>query len=727
MKTLDDDADPPNPATNLRVTAWDRDDGATIEWDLPASQPPGVTVAKWILQYREPFINTDWNSSDPLAVRRSAFTSLTTDLLGDLSSHFYDVRVVLESAEGAQAFSEVLAVNDIQTPVNLRVDGSVGRTEIPLAWDLPAWQSDWLTVNNVLVQRDDSGTWTMVATLAADATSTTLTGLSADTAYRLRVAYDTSFGVIGAEVDGTGNFRTAKAGLVFTFTPVIVDEDGTAPYRVELDARPSADVTVAIASSDTGAATVAPSSLTFTTANWSEHQVVTVTGVQDADTDDETPTLTHSIGGAQVASVPVTVRDDEVLHLVYLNVDNPADRRIFVEEGGTKAYDISLSRDISAAVTVALESGDTGAVTVSPATVTFTQDNMDTPVTVTVRGVEDADDLHETVTVTHSATGVRTNTMTVLVRDDEADPPKPATGLHTTQWHSTLGATLAWDLPAQPPGVTIERTIVEIKGDVYDDWTPAHESTKAIRSYGPPPAASSDHNLINGLKARVVLVSTYGQRAVSAELTLLSPSLPTNLRLDGARTPTTVPLAWDLPASQPPGVTVNAVVIQQRPFASGSYADVLRLAADATSATVTGLTAGTRYDFRVVLETDRGRALSPTLTTLGDSAPRGSLSVSGGVAYAGGFRAFIGDTLTAVTSGLTDENGLSNPNWRFQWYRADSNVGSTASTIVSLDGSTGRTYTVAAADASTVTHLRQLYYVATYTDDAGFTRTIDSK
>ena len=49
-----------------------------------------------------------------------------------------------------------------------------------------------------------------------------------------------------------------------------------------LNAQPTADVTIALSSSDTTEGTVAPASLTFTTANWNVAQTVTVTGVDDA-------------------------------------------------------------------------------------------------------------------------------------------------------------------------------------------------------------------------------------------------------------------------------------------------------------------------------------------------------------------------------------------------------------------------------------------------------------
>ena len=60
------------------------------------------------------------------------------------------------------------------------------------------------------------------------------------------------------------------------------DEGSSGTYAVRLGQQPTADVTVAI-SSDEADVTVAPSSLTFTSANWNSRQTVTMNGAQDTD------------------------------------------------------------------------------------------------------------------------------------------------------------------------------------------------------------------------------------------------------------------------------------------------------------------------------------------------------------------------------------------------------------------------------------------------------------
>ena len=92
-------------------------------------------------------------------------------------------------------------------------------------------------------------------------------------------------------------------GMTITPRTLDVDEGATATYTVKLNGPPTGEVTVAITSDDTGAATVSPASLTFTPTDWNTPQTVTVTGVEDSDRDDEIVTLSNDPSGANYDSV----------------------------------------------------------------------------------------------------------------------------------------------------------------------------------------------------------------------------------------------------------------------------------------------------------------------------------------------------------------------------------------------------------------------------------------
>ena len=81
---------------------------------------------------------------------------------------------------------------------------------------------------------------------------------------------------------------------------------------------------------------------------------------------------------------------------------------VSVEEGSMGGWGVVLSADPGAGctggVTIGVTSGDTAAVTVSPATLTFTTANWNTPQTVTATGVQDDNVVDETVTISHMVT-----------------------------------------------------------------------------------------------------------------------------------------------------------------------------------------------------------------------------------------------------------------------------------------------------------------------------------
>jgi len=78
------------------------------------------------------------------------------------------------------------------------------------------------------------------------------------------------------------NLDDDKAGVTLSTSSVAVSETGTtATFTVVLNTQPTANVVVGLTSSDTTEASVAPSTMTFTPANWNVPQTATVAGVDD--------------------------------------------------------------------------------------------------------------------------------------------------------------------------------------------------------------------------------------------------------------------------------------------------------------------------------------------------------------------------------------------------------------------------------------------------------------
>ena len=128
-------------------------------------------------------------------------------------------------------------------------------------------------------------------------------------------------GVTVRGTDETTMFITDDdtADLVVSPSSLDIGEAGSGTFTVKLATQPSLAVTVSVTSGDTGAATVSQASLSFSAATWNDAQTVTVSGVNDADTSDESLSVTLEAGSTDVdyssktASVSVTITDDDAV------------------------------------------------------------------------------------------------------------------------------------------------------------------------------------------------------------------------------------------------------------------------------------------------------------------------------------------------------------------------------------------------------------------------------
>ena len=150
------------------------------------------------------------------------------------------------------------------------------------------------------------------------------------------------------------------AGLMLSTPTLGVDEAGQNTYTVKLQTEPTTTVTVTVSSDDTGAATatVSGSTLIFTASNWDTEQTVTVEGVDDGDSANETVTVTNTASGGEyegvTASVRVTVDDDDKPGITF----TPAS--LTVGEAGVGTYGVRLNAAPTADVTVAISSRQRG-------------------------------------------------------------------------------------------------------------------------------------------------------------------------------------------------------------------------------------------------------------------------------------------------------------------------------------------------------------------------------
>ena len=178
-------------------------------------------------------------------------------------------------------------------------------------------------------------------------------------------------------------------------TSVTTSEDRTtATFNVSLRVAPTANVTIPISSNNTSEATVSPASLTFTPANFSTPQIVTVTGVDDA-LRDGSQSYVIGLGVATSADARYDGLDPQDVNGTNIDNDtpgiivNPNSGLMTSEDGTTATFTVVLAAKPTGNVTIALSSDDTTEGTVSPASLTFTPANYNVAKTVTVKGVDD--------------------------------------------------------------------------------------------------------------------------------------------------------------------------------------------------------------------------------------------------------------------------------------------------------------------------------------------------
>ena len=175
---------------------------------------------------------------------------------------------------------------------------------------------------------------------------------------------------------------SSSAGFVISaISGSTTEAGGTAIFTVKLNSQPSANVSIAISSSDTTEGTVSPSSIIFTSSNWSTDQTVTVTGVDDTAVDGNigytavlgiASSIDSNYSGLDPTDVTVTNNDDDTPGITFnsngtkmfiVGIDNTNGEEI-------NEYSLSVAYDLTSTVTH-LEAFDISGSTGVPQDVAF--------------------------------------------------------------------------------------------------------------------------------------------------------------------------------------------------------------------------------------------------------------------------------------------------------------------------------------------------------------------
>ena len=316
----------------------------------------------------------------------------------------------------------------------------------------------------------------------------------------------------------------------------------------------------------------------------------------------------------------------------------------------------------------------------------------------------------------------------------------------TAEVSDTLQVTIT-DSPNIPPAVNAgqdqevaEGATVALSGTVSDDdpgdtlaYSWSHNSTLSITldasaldaSFTAPQVDSdtaiaftltADDGVVVHSDTVTVTVLDVPAGYTQTQPVVLEPNEPRDTRDMGriilnSTQPGTIDAGWEAPNEAPVDYRIYWAKVGE-PFPIWTDLSGNAFPAD-MSHTITGLEEGETYKVKVRARYggtagDWSGEVTITVAGTAPNAPAtGSPAISG--------TAQVGQTLTADTSGITDENGMTNSTLSYQWVSND------GATDTDISGATTSSYVLAAGDQGRIIRVR-----VAFTDDAGHAESLTS-
>ena len=400
-----------------------------------------------------------------------------------------------------------------------------------------------------------------------------------------------------------------------------------------------------------------------------------------------------------------------------------------IDEGQSGTYTVALASQPASDVTVEISQRPTGRATVSPASLTFTADNWNTPQTVTITSTEDANYVDRWVLLRHVATGDSYGASAaawLILRDTYNVGTTPAntraTGRPTIDGTPQVGQTLTVDTSG----------ISDADGLTHASYTYLYQWIRNNANIAGQ--TESTYTLVDADEGKTIKVKvSFTDDANNAESRTSAPTVavapPPNTPATGEPTIDGTPqvrrtLTVDTWAIEDADGLENAV-FRYRWFATKS--STTREIAGGTGSTYKLVPADEGHTFHVEVSFTDDRGYSETLTSPAteavvaaapNSEPTGLPAVTG--------TPRVGETLTADTSAIDDADGLENVSYRYQWIYSqaviDDVTGTSNILSIEIPGETGQTYTLIPDDEGSTFQVR-----VTFTDDADYEQTLTSE
>ena len=199
-------------------------------------------------------------------------------------------------------------------------------------------------------------------------------------------------------------------GIMVDKESVALNEDSSATFSVYLKKSPEKDTVINLECDDTNNARIDKTSLTFNSDNYNVPQMVTVTGIYNADDVDKIVNITLSNTDLGNKTVIATIKNiNNCYGEIVLSNTN-----LSVNENSSTTFTVKLNSRPTNNQIVTL-SRENENISMSVDNLTFTRSNYDTPQTVTITGTYDESSSNKTCNITLSSPNVGNATVGVTV------------------------------------------------------------------------------------------------------------------------------------------------------------------------------------------------------------------------------------------------------------------------------------------------------------------------
>ena len=454
------------------------------------------------------------HSSAPVAVTVTITETDTAEVLAEPED--------LTVAENASSTYTVALATQPSANVTVTVTGHTGSDLTLSATRLTFTSDNWGTPQTVTV------------TAAADADGVD------DQVTLTNTASGGGYGAAAAKLVDVTVADDDASEIVVKPSELTMSEGGSSSYTVELSSPPTAEVTVAVSApeADLTILSAEPRTLRFTPEDWDQPQTVTLAAGYDADTADDTVTLTHTGEGGgydgQSTELRVTVTDVESRAELLV-----APTSISIREGDSdgRTYSVALGSQPTGDVTVTITGHADSDLTLSGAALTsdaltFTVTNWNTAQEVTVTAGQDTDTANDDETLTNTAAGggygtATAATVAVTVVDNDA----PGLVVTPTEVRVTegdeAGASYQISLASAPTGlvlvtITSNSTDVDVTDGAWfttTDWN--NPQTITVTANDDPDLADENVRLNH-----TVTFGSYAASAVRVQVTVEDDDMP---------------------------------------------------------------------------------------------------------------------------------------------------------------------------------------------------------